>query len=68
MSIETRSALSRVLEHMTPGWLSGPDELVLQLGLTSYWGMSFLLSLQTGERILFAPELEPRNTFQTMSS
>ena len=66
MSIEeSRSCIIREFleQHDLQGWLSWrPDELVLQLGLTSYWGMSFLLSLQTGERILFAPELEPRNT------
>jgi Xaa-Pro aminopeptidase len=66
MSIENaRSGIIREFleRNDLQGWLSWrPDELVLQLGHTSYWGMSFLLSLQTGERILFAPELEPRNT------
>jgi Xaa-Pro dipeptidase len=66
MSIENaRSGMIREFleRHNLQGWLSWrPDELVLQLGYTSYWGMSFLLSLRTGERILFAPELEPRNT------
>jgi Xaa-Pro aminopeptidase len=66
MSIENaRSGVIREFleRHDLQGWLSWrPDELVLQLGHTSYWGMSFLLSLQTGERILFAPEIEPRNT------
>lgn len=65
MSIEeSRSCIIREFleQHELQGWFSWrPDELVLQAGCTSYWGMSFLLSLQTGERILFAPELEPRN-------
>jgi Xaa-Pro dipeptidase len=66
MSIgESRSAIIREFleQHELQGWLSWrPDELVLQLGHTSYWGMSFLLYLQSGERVLFAPELEPRTT------
>lgn len=46
------------------GWLSWrPDELVLQLGHLPYWGLSLLLFLADGERILFAPELEPADTF-----
>jgi hypothetical protein len=66
MSIEeSRSGIIREFleRHDLQGWLSWrPDELVLQLGHTSYWGMSFLLSLHTGERILFAPEIEPLST------
>ena len=42
------------------GWLSWrPDELVLQLGHLPYWGLSVLLFLADGERILFVPEIEP---------
>lgn len=67
MSIEeTRSGIIREFleKNELLGWLSWrPDELVLQLGHTPYWGMSFLLNLRSGERILFAPELDPRVSF-----
>jgi Xaa-Pro aminopeptidase len=67
MSIEgSRAGIIREFleKNQLQGWLSWrPDELVLQLGHTSYWGMSFLLYLRGGERILFVPELEPRAAF-----
>lgn len=50
-------------QHLLLGWFSWrPEELLLQLGHVPYWGLSFLLFLQDGERILFAPELEPQDT------
>ena len=60
---ESRSGIIREFleQHELQGWLSWrPDELLLQLGHTPYWGISVLLYLQSGERILFAPELEPK--------
>lgn len=49
-------------QHLA-GWLSWrPEELVLQLGHLSYWGLSVSLLLASGERILFAPELDPGDT------
>lgn len=42
------------------GWFSWrPDELQLQIGHYPHLGASFLLFLDSGERILFIPELEP---------
>ena len=42
------------------GWLAWrPDELVMLAGHQPHWGVSFLLVLRSGERVLFAPEGEP---------
>lgn len=50
-------------QHKLQGWFSWrPEELVLQTRHLPHWGLSFLLFLQDGERILFVPELEPRDT------
>jgi len=44
------------------GWFSWrADELLLQVGSFPYWGMTFLLYLGDGARILFAPEIEPED-------
>jgi Xaa-Pro aminopeptidase len=49
--------------HRLAGWLSWrPDELVLQIGHLPYWGLSVLLFLADGERILFVPELDPEDS------
>ncbi len=49
--------------HRLAGWLSWrPDELVLQIAHLPYWGLSVLLFLADGERILFTPELDPVDT------
>jgi len=46
--------------HKLRGWFSWrPEELLLQLGHFTHWGVSFLLFLDDGEKILFIPELEP---------
>lgn len=48
--------------HQLAGWFSWRSEdLLLQLGRVSYWGLSFLLYLRDGERLLFVPELEPQD-------
>jgi len=60
--MDSRSELftSFLREQKLHGWFSWrPDELVLQLGYYPHWGLSFLLSLSDGEKILFVPEPEP---------
>jgi Xaa-Pro dipeptidase len=52
--------ISFLREQKLQGWFSWrPDELLLQLGHSPHWGLSFLLSMSDGEKILFVPELEP---------
>ena len=49
-------------ENRLEGWFSWrPDELLLQTGSFPYWGLTFLLYLRDGQRILFAPEIEPED-------
>jgi Xaa-Pro aminopeptidase len=63
MSDRTELLRAFLTRNHLAGWISWrPDELVLQLGHLPYWGLSVLLILADGERILFAPELEPVDT------
>ncbi len=62
--IEILSSFLR--EQKLHGWFSWrPDELLLQLGHYTHWGVSFLLTLSDGEKILFVPELEPPVSIST---
>jgi len=63
MSDRTELLRAFLKRNNLAGWISWrPDELVLQLGHLPYWGLSLLLILADGERILFASELEPVDT------
>ena len=64
MSDRTELLRAFLKRNNLAGWISWrPDELVLQLGHLPYWGQPLLLLvLADGERILFAPELEPVDT------
>jgi Xaa-Pro aminopeptidase len=60
LNARTEILASFLREQKLRGWFSWrPDELLLQLGHYTHWGLSFLLFLADGEKILFVPELEP---------
>lgn len=65
MTVEsTRSEIIRAFlqKNRLEGWFSWrPEELLLQIGHVPTWGLTFLLYLGDGERILFAPEIEPED-------
>jgi len=51
-------------EHRLKAWFSWrPEELLLQIGHTPFWGLSFLLFPAETEPVLFVPELEPADSF-----
>lgn len=49
-------------EQRMVGWFSWrPEELLMQIGYQTYWGVSFLLFLKDEDPLLFQPALEPRD-------